>query len=395
MPSPFSQFWGLRPEVDFLNHGSFGATPTLVLDAQQEWIRSLEQDPIQFLAPERTLLPKLDHVREVIGQLVRAAARDIAFVRNATEGVNAVLRSFPFRHGDEVMVTNHGYNACNNAARYAVERAGGSITVAEFPFPIRSPADVVEAIQAKRSQRTRLILVDHVTSPTGLILPVEEIVTMAHQHGIRVLIDGAHALGMLPIDLERLGADYYTANHHKWLCGPKSSGLLYVRRELQPEVRPTVISHGANTERYGESRFLAEFNWIGTFDPSPLLAVTTAVNFLSKLFEGGLPSLMNANRNLALAGRQLLLEGLEAAEPAPAEMIGSLATIPLPGTEQLTPDAISTWQRELFDHDRIEVPLFHRPQLEACLRISAQAYNSIDQYQRLTDALRKSMPRRT
>ena len=365
-----------------------------MLDAQQALIRKLEQDPIGFLAPERTLLPKPDQVRELIGQLFQAPARDIAFVRNATKGVNAVLRSIPFRFGDEVLVTNHGDNACNNAARYALERAGGSITVADFSFPIRSPDEVVKAIQAKRSERTRLILVDHVTSPTGLILPVEEIVQLAHRHNVRVLIDGAHALGMLPLDLERLDVDYYTANHHKWLCGPKTSGMLYVRRELQSEVRPTVISHGANTDQYGTSRFLAEFNWIGTFDPSPLLAMPTAVEFLSGLFDGGLPALMDANRTLAIAGRQVLLERLNLAEPAPAEMIGSLATIPLPATEQLSVDAITSWQRELFTHYQIEVPLFNRPGSGACLRISAQAYNSLDQYQRLADAICQSMPRR-
>lgn len=170
--------------------------------------------------------------------------------------------------------------------------------------------------------------------------------------------------------------------------------MLCVRRELQSEVRPTVISHGANTDRYGESRFLAEFNWVGTFDPSPLLAMPTAIDFLSRLFDGGLPSWMNANRTLALAGRQVLLERLELAEPAPAEMVGSLATSPLPAAEQLLTDEIASWQRELFTHYQIEVPLFHRPGSGACLRISAQAFNSLDQYQRLADAICQSMPRR-
>ncbi|MEZ6086755.1 MAG: aminotransferase class V-fold PLP-dependent enzyme [Pirellulaceae bacterium] len=379
--------WTLDPNVAFLNHGSFGATPMVVLDAQRDWIMRMEREPIHFLAPERTLLPKLDHVRQLIAQLVNAPAQDIAFVRNATEGVNAVLRSFPFAPGDEVVITNHGYNACNNAVRYAAERAGAKVVVAQLPFPIESPSQAIEAVLAGMTQRTRFLLIDHVTSPTGLVLPVEAIVAAAHDRNVRVMIDGAHAPGMIPVDLARISPDYYTANHHKWLCGPKTSGMLYVKPPYQREVRPTTISHGANTDHYGQSRFLGEFNWVGTYDPSPILSMPTALEFLNSLHDGGLTALMSRNRQLALAGRDRLLQRLGAAAPAPPEMIGSLASVPISGDAKWDPGEGRAIKDALFERYRIEVPLFQLSTGETCLRISAQAYNRLEEYDRLASAI--------
>ncbi len=388
----FRQHWMLNPEVDFLNHGSFGATPRKVLQAQHALQLELERDPIEFLAPERNLLPKLEGVRQVIAQLVQVDAADLAFVRNSTEGVNAVMRSYPWQPGDEVIITNHGYNACNNAVRFATAGAGAVAVEAAIPFPLNSPDQILDAVQAAISPRTRLLLIDHVTSPTGLVFPIDDLVDLAHQHHVRVMIDGSHAPGMLPLDLRRTNADYYTANHHKWLCGPKSSGFLYVRPEYQPEVRPVAISHGANTPQPGRSRFLTEFDWTGTFDPTPLLAMPVAVEFLRSLHDGGLPALMTANRTLALEARQLLVEALGLAQPAPAEMLGSLASIPLQGLESADHSAVAHLKRRLFDDYRIEVPIFLFDRRTPCLRISAQAYNSRDQYQRLATILPRLLP---
>ncbi|QEF99382.1 Isopenicillin N epimerase [Stieleria maiorica] len=388
MTNPHRSHWRLNPDIDFLNHGSFGATPIVVLEDQRRWIERLERDPIEFLGPERSLLPKLDHVRDCIAQLVGADSEDLAFVRNATDGVNSVLRSFPFAAGDEVLITNHGYNACNNAARYAAEQSGASVSVAELPFPIRSSSQVIDAIDHSMTSKTRLLLIDHVTSPTGLVLPVKELVELAHRRGVRVMIDGAHAPGMVPVDLRDLDADYYTANHHKWLCGPKTSGFLYVRRELQSTVHPTTISHGANTPELGRTPFLAQFNWIGTYDPTPILAMPTAIEFLSGLVEGGLSQLMRNNHTLVVAGRELLLDALNCSVPAPVEMLGSLASVPLPAERFGDKAAVNAFQRQLYREHAIEVPVFLLGGTLPCLRISAQAYNSIDQYQRLADALR-------
>ena len=387
MTAQYCPSWILNPAVDFLNHGSFGAAPLVVMEAQQAWIRELERDPIDFLAPERTLLPKLDRVRQLIAKLLNAASDDIVFVRNATEGVNAVLRSFPLQTADEVLITNHGYNACNNAVRFAAERVGAVVTVADVPFPIASPTVVIDAVAKKLTARTRLILIDHVTSPTALLFPVAQIVQLAHGRGIRVMIDGAHAPGMVGVDLQAIDADYYTANHHKWLCGPKTSGLLWVRPQWQSEVRPTVISHGANRMHYGNSRFQAEFNWIGTYDPSPILSMPTAIEFLDGLYPGGLVELMERNRALALIGRQILLDRFSIDPPAPDAMLGSMATIPLPSADSLSEKDVRAWQQSLFLRDRIEVPVFKTIGQQTCARISAQAYNDQQQYERLANAL--------
>ena len=383
------ELWGLNPEVDFLNHGSFGATPTRVLEAQRLWTLRLESDPIEFLAPERSLLPRIDAVRDVVSGLVNAPAQDIVMVRNATDGVNAVIKSFPFQPGDEVVITSHGYNACNNAVRYAAGRWGASVVVADVPFPLSGPSDVLDSVAAVLTDRTRLVLIDHVTSPTGLVFPIEQICQLCHSRGIRVMIDGAHGPGMVPVDIQRIGADYYTANHHKWLCGPKTSGFLYVDPQWQAEVHPTTISHGANTDRYGTSRFQAEFNWVGTFDPTPILVVPDAINFVSKLFPGGLSESMNRNRNLVLAGRNLLLDRLGLDAPAPESMLGSLASIVIPNRQNRSAAEMEALKSRLFTDFRIEVPIFQLNPQHYCLRISAQAYNCLEQYERLAETLKR------
>lgn len=379
----FAHHWQLNPRIQFLNHGSFGATPTVVLKKQWKLLEELEEEPILFLAPERDLEPKLDVVRRRLAELVQADPNDLAFVRNATDGVNAVFRSLSFQRGDEILVTNHGYNACINAARFAAERAGAVVRVARVPFPIHSPQQVLDAIQSEFTPRTRIVLVDHITSPTGLIFPVAEIVRAAHDRGIQVMVDGAHAPGMIPLNLRELNADYYTANHHKWLCGPKVSGFLYVRAALQDEIRPTVISHAANRPRPLRSRFLAEFDWTGTYDPTPILALPTAIDFLSDLMEGGLTRLMTHNRHQALAARDLLCEAVQQPAPAPDEMIGSLVTIPVETkkTEQEIAEI-------LFEQHQFELPVLRTPSDQrVAIRIAMQAYNRLEQIEWLAQLL--------
>ncbi len=383
--------WLIRPDLNFLNHGSFGATPRCVLKDQRRWQTLLEEDPIEFLAPERSLLPKLDFVRQTVAQEIQASPHDIAFVRNATEGVNAVVRSWPLRSGDEILVTNHGYNACINAVGQAADAAGASVVTANIPFPIRDPEEVLQAIEQSLTPRTNWMLIDHVTSPTGIILPVAELIELAHSKDIRVMVDGAHAPGMLPLNLRELQPDYYTANHHKWWCGPKVSGFLYVDQDSQNEVLPSIISHGANTEGYGPSQFQSQFNWPGTFDPSPLLALPTAIDFLAGLYPTDGPNrlagLMRHNHELVVAGRRVILEKLNLPEPSPESMLGSLATIPIPAWMHHSPDQVRAIKDTLRSKHHFELPVFRFDATNVCLRISAQAYNTLDQYERLADAV--------
>lgn len=387
--------WTLDPDLVFLNHGSFGATPRVVQEAQAAARAALERDPIRYLAPERELEPKLDVVRARAAALLGAPASDVAFVRNATEGVNAVLRSLPrdpdapfsIGEGDSILVTSHGYNACTNAAHFVAERHGARVDVADLPFPLRSSDDAYRAIVDACTDWTKLILIDSVTSPTGLVLPVERVVRFARKRGIRVLVDAAHAPGMLDLDLGELGADYVTGNFHKWICGPKVSGFLYVRPELQDEVRPPVISHAANTPRPGRSRFLAEFDWTGTFDPTALLAVPAAIDFLDGLDPDGLSGVQQRNRELALGARDVLTKALGIDAPAPDDMIGSLVTLPLPPGPPPEHGRTDPLQQRLRERHAIEVPVWNLGGQRRLLRVSAQRYNDLTEYERLADAL--------
>jgi isopenicillin-N epimerase len=273
-------------------------------------------------------------------------------------------------------------------------RSGARIVVAEVPFPVRGTGDVVERVLARVTGKTRLLLVDHVTSPTALVLPVEQIVRTLAARGVDTLVDGAHAPGMLPLDLGALDAAYYTGNLHKWVCAPKGCAFLSVRADRRDQVRPLSISHGANSSREDRSRYLLEFDWTGTFDPSAWLSVPTALEFMGSLLLGGWTDLMARNHALALAARDVLASELGIGPPAPDEMIGSMATLPLPdGTAtraaSLYGDAL---QDELLERDGIEVPVVPWPRPpKRLIRVSAQAYNDLAEYERLADALRRRL----
>ncbi len=375
----------LDPNVTYLNHGAFGACPKPVFDVQTEWRARLEREPMRFFW--RELEGHLDEVRTVVGALVGADPAELVFVPNATAGVNTVLASQRFEAGDEVLVTNHAYNACLNAADYWTARAGAIARRAVVPFPLEHPVQIVEAVLAAVTSRTRLAILDHITSPTGLIFPIEILVHELASRGIDTLVDGAHAPGMVPIDLRTLGAAYYTGNFHKWCCAPKSAAFLWARRDLANSVRPLVISHGANSPRSDRSRFLLEFDWPGTSDVTALLSVPAALRFLESLFEGGIAGLRTHNRSLALAARQVLCAALGTSPVCPEEMIGSLAAVSFPDVTPKTPTPSELWDRLEQVHG-IQVPIVPWPDRPSgFVRIAAQAYNRLPQYEKLATAL--------
>jgi isopenicillin-N epimerase len=387
-PSPLARHWDLDPDTVFLNHGSFGACPRVVLQTQAALRAELERQPVRFL--HRELEPRLDHARAALAALVGCSANDLAFVPNATTGVNTVLRSLSFAPGDELLTIDHTYNACRNVLDFVADRSGARVVTAAIPFPIAGPELVVERVLAAVTERTRLLLIDHVTSPTGLVLPVAELVQALAARGIDTLVDGAHGPGMLPLDLDRLGAAYYTGNCHKWLCTPKGSALLYVRPDRQDRIRPLVLSHGANSTRTDRSRFRLEFDFTGTGDPTPWLCIPAALQFLRELVPGGLDAIRAHNHALACWGRDRLCEVLGVRPPAPDSMLGSLAAVPLPldGTEPQGPLGLDPLQQALHDRHRIEVPVmrWNRPRLRL-LRISPQIYHSRAQHEWLARAL--------
>jgi isopenicillin-N epimerase len=328
MPSELAVHWTLDPSVAFLNHGSFGATPRPVLDSQTAWRERMEREPVAFFT--RDLEPALDAARADLASFVGADPDDLAFVVNATAGINAVARGIGLDAGDEVVVLDHAYNAARNAFVAAAEAAGARVVTAKLPFPGTGPADPLAAILAAITARTRLVLLDHVTSPTALVLPAAEIVAALDERGIDTLVDGAHAPGMIDVDVERIGAAYYTANCHKWMSAPKGSGFLHVRRDRQDRIRPLAISHGANSARADRSRFRLEHDWTGTLDPSAWLAVSAAIEFGATLLPGGWAELRERGHDLALDGRAMLGRVLGTELPAPNEMIGSMASVPMP-----------------------------------------------------------------
>lgn len=388
-PNPLRSLWTLDPEVTFLNHGSFGACPRKVLERQDQFRRDLESEPVRFFLREYE--GHLDASRAELASFVGAAASDLVFVSNATSAVNAVFRSLEFGHGDEILVTNHAYNACRNAIDYAAECGGAKVVTIGVPFPLASSDEVVDAVLSSVTNRTRIALIDHVTSPTGLVLPIDPIIDELHRRNVDVFIDGAHAPGMLPVNIERLGVAYYTGNCHKWICAPKGAGFLYARPDRQQGIRPLVISHGANSQRKDRSRFQIEFDWTGTGDVTPHLCVGEAIRYLGGLAPGGWEEIRRRNRELALQARDLVCSRLGIEIPAPDEMIGSLVALPLPDAKRPPTELfLDPLQEELWQQDRIEIPVQYWPAFpQRLIRLSAAIYNHIDEYPRLADALAK------
>src|ERR1700683_5529675 len=379
----FAAQWGLDPAVEYLNHGSFGACPTAVLAAQAALRADMEREPVDFLSG--TLKARIDAAREELAQFLAADPADLAFVPNATAGVNAVLRSIEFASSDEILVTSHTYAACRKTVDFVARRSGARVVIAALPFPCPDEESAVEAVLRAASARTRVALIDHVTSPTALILPVRRLVEELAAHGIDTLVDGAHAPGMVRLGLSHLGAAYYTGNAHKWLCAPKGAAFLHVRKDRQAGLHPTVISHGYS------AGFHAEFDWTGTFDPTPWLCIPEALRFIAGLLPGGWPAVMAANRALALQARALLAKTLAIDAACSDANIGSVASLPLPVASIGAPaasldcDGLHDWFRAR------AVETWLHPHPIPVLRISAQLYNSLDKFQQLAQLLEHAL----
>jgi isopenicillin-N epimerase len=343
------------------------------------------------------LEPALDRARAALGAFVGAEPEDLAFVPNATTGVNAVLTSLQFAPGDELLTTDHEYNAVRNAMEHVAQRGGARVITAGVPFPIGSADEALEAVLSSVTPRTRLAVLDHVTSATALVLPVGRLVAELATRGIDTLVDGAHAPGMLDLRVEELGAAYYAGNLHKWVCAPKGAAFLWVRRDRQAVVRPLTISHGANSPRLDRSRFQLEFGWTGTTDPTAWLAVPDAIEFGERLLDGGWPALRDRNRALVLEARDLVGAALGGEAAAPDAMIGSMASIPLPwertpGAVQgvdLYGDAVHGALLEA-GFQTMVTPWPQRPEAgpwRRLIRLSAAAYNDRAQFERLAAIL--------
>jgi isopenicillin-N epimerase len=388
--------WRLDPTIVFLNHGSFGACPEPVLAVQRAILDELEANPMRVL--EHEFLPRLDAVRAEVAAFLSADPEGMVVVPNATVGVATVLGALRFRPGDEIITTDHEYNACLNALQQEADEARARVVRVAIALPIRDPAEVTEAILAAVTPRTRLAMISHVTSTTGIVFPIEDIVRELDRLGVDTLVDAAHAPGMLPLDLEALGAAYWTANNHKWLCGPKVSGLLVVREDRRHLIRPLVTSHGANDPRTDRPVLWRLFDWQGTRDPSPFWTVPAAIRTLDGLHPDGFGGLMAENRAAAIRRRRRLLEAIGGEPIVPESMLGSMAAVAIPGIE--TDEAALALRDQLATEDRIEVPVSPwpvraarddpaDPPRRAFLRISCQRYVEDADVEQLIDALER------
>ena len=368
--------WSLDANIHFLNHGSFGATPQYVLAAQSRWREAMEHEPVRFMLDE---LPEaLRAAAARLAGFVGASPSRLAFVENATAGVNAVLRSIRWQAGDRVVLANHAYPAVKNALRFFAERHGLVVVEARVPWPLTDEAALIEAYAQALAGGARLAIIDHIFSPLAVVTPLEAIVSLCRVRGIPVLVDGAHAPGLLPLALDALGdsgVDWYVGNCHKWLCAPKACGFIVATPAGQRDLHPTVISND-----YGGG-FEKEFAWTGTGDPSARLAVPAALTFIEAL---GVERYRHALRDLARAAAASIADAWGVEPGAPPKMFAAMVTLPLPLTvnEPATAEAVMRWRHKLLHEHRIEVPIIAINE-RLWVRISAQVYNEMSDYEAL------------
>lgn len=369
--------WRLDPDFLTVNRGSFGAAPLVVLAAQDEWRRRLEAQPTRFMRNE---LPKaLRHAADKLAGFVGAAGEDVGFVDNATTGCNAVLRSLVFQPGDEILVLDHVYGAVRNTVMHVAKHTGARMVEAAIAFPRPTVDGIVAAVEAKLGRNTALAVIDHITSHSALVLPIDRIVAACRAAGVPVLVDGAHGPGQVTIDLNALGADWYSGNCHKWLNAPKGCAFLWARKDRQRDLHPVTISHG-----YGKG-FTAEFDWTGTRDPSAYLAVGAAIDFHLSL--GG-AVLRRRNADLARAGAELIAQRLGTETAAGPEFHAAMQLVRLPIAGPATPERAFALRSRLLDEFSTDVPL-HPLAGAYWIRISAQAYNELDDFARLAEIAAK------
>ncbi len=367
--------FGLAPGLVHLNHGSFGAVPRSVDAVQSQWRAHIESNPTGFFKDE---LPGL--MRGTAGHVARrfgGAANDWVFCENATSAVNGILGSLDLGPGDEIATTSHAYGAVAKAMRLWAERRGAGVAVAELPAHLTDDDEAVAAIAAVLGPRTRLLVIDHITSATAIVLPVGRIAERAHRAGVPVLVDGAHAPGHIPLDVPGVGADWYTGNAHKWLFAPRGCGLLWTAPERQNRTFPAILSHGTG------AGYLAAFDWVGTRDVTPWLCFESGAAAHDG-FGGGL--LMDRNRQLAVEGAAIFGEITGATPAAPAAMRGAMAALDF-GNAPTDPNLPPELQRALARRHGIVVPV-HGFAGKLWLRISAQVYNEPDDYRRCAEAFR-------
>jgi isopenicillin-N epimerase len=375
---PMRDLFLLDPDVIFLNHGSFGACPRPVFDEYQRWQRELERQPVEFLG--RRFNGLMQQARSALGDYLGADADDLVYVTNATVGLNTVARSLELHPGDEVLTTDHEYGALDRTWRFLCAKHGANYIRQPVSVPIQSADEVIEAIWSGVTDRTRVLFISHITSPTAIMFPIKPLIDRARARGIITIVDGAHAPGQIDLNLRELGADFYSGNLHKWLMSPKGSAFLYARKEMQHLVEPLVVSWGWETEIPGPSKFIDEQEWTGTRDIAAFLSVPAAIQFQR---DHDWPCVRKECHELVRYAREQVsaVFDLPLLTPDDEQWFAQMSALPLP------PCDLDTLKRRLYDEHRIEIPVT-RWNDRGFLRISIQGYNTQSDVDRLVMALR-------
>jgi len=377
------KYFFLDPNIVFLNHGSFGATPKTVFREYQRWQREMEKQPVEFLG--RRIPQLLAEARTVLGAYLGTSADNLVYTQNVTVSLNIVARSLELGTGDEVLTTDHEYGAIDRTWRFLAKEHGFQYINQPIPAPLTTPEKFVEDFWAGVTPCTRVICISHITSPTAIIFPVEDIIQRARAAGILTIIDGAHVPGQIPLQLDSLGADFYGGNLHKWLCAPKGAGFLYARPEMQHLLKPLVVSWGYESEAPSGSNFIDYNDWWGTRDHSAFLTVAAAIQFQK---ENDWDSVRESCHQLVREAQTRICE-LTGVAPlhSPADSwFAQMAAAPLPADTDLV-----TLKARLYDESKIEVPFvsWNRNKL---IRVSVQGYNTARDIDMLIRALARLLP---
>ncbi|MBX3364834.1 MAG: aminotransferase class V-fold PLP-dependent enzyme [Phycisphaeraceae bacterium] len=394
--SPFGKYWALDPDMTFLNHGSYGVCPLPVREAQDRYRALMEQEPVRWFM---SLLERhMDISRARLSELLRCPPECIGFLPNATVAISTILHSIDWRPGDEILVNDHEYMSVINELNRLGHRRGVRAVMPALPFPVRSSDQILGAILSGVTPRTRLVIISHITSPTAMVLPVEQIVSALRQRGIMTLVDGAHAPGCIPVDIQAIGCTYYVATLHKWLCTPKGAGFMYAHPSTHGALRPLALSSRGHQPHPTRPLYLRDFDYLGTDDYSPIACVPDAIEFWSNVVPGGLAEVMRRNHEMAVEARGLLCSVLGQVPACPDSMLPTMATIPLPPLPERYRNAPTVYgdplQDRLVNEHRIQVPVWTSDLFGLrFLRISSQIYNTLDEYRYLAEVLRRELER--
>lgn len=388
--------WSLDPALTFLNHGSYGSVPAAAAEAHAALRARCERDPVRFFKADLEGL--LDGVRNALGGFLNCRPADLALVPNATIALAAILAATPLKPGDEILITDHEYQSLLNELERVCANTGARVVQAKIPFPGTTPEAAVDSFISAITPRTRLAFISHVTSASALVLPVTEIVREFNRRGLDIVVDGAHTPGQLPVDIRGLNPTYFVGSGHKWLCGPKGSAFLYVRADRQAGFRSLWLSSRAHKDRPGRARFLRDFDYHGTADYTPILALPHSIDAVGSMLPGGWPAVLRHNQSLVLKGRDLVCAALGIEPPAPDSMLGAMASLPLPEPAPAIADRPTCYddalQDELMTRHRIQVPIWRlNAGNQRIVRLSAHLYNTPDHYERLAGALVEELAR--